>query len=241
MDILIFGSCVSRDAFNYETAGNLKLLDYYSRSSMASAFHSIPREDRYSHSLASPFQRRMVHADFSKEFRNKLPRLSFDVLLVDFIDERLPLCVHESGSIVTVSNELRKAKFLKNQDGRIIHPHTQSHFELWEKGWSEFVTQAAQQGFLNRIWIHHAYWSTENEDGSPFSSQAAEEIDAANAHLNKLYRRTALDIPKNQSLIVETELLRANRAHRWGPAPFHYVDEYHHRLTELLSSVTPRN
>lgn len=87
MNILIFGSCVSRDAFNYEAASNFKLLAYFSRSSMGSAFCPITQEDRYSHSLTSPFQQRMVHADFSKEFRAKLPKLSFDILLVDFIDE----------------------------------------------------------------------------------------------------------------------------------------------------------
>ena len=91
MRVLIFGSCVSRDAFDFVTDGSVSIVDYYARSSFASAFHPDPVEDRFSADLASSFQRRQVRRDFSKTFPHAVRTSNFDLLLVDFTDERFQL------------------------------------------------------------------------------------------------------------------------------------------------------
>lgn len=66
MNVLIIGSCVSRDIFNLPAAQDLQLSLYVARSSLASIFSPIPFKDTYSAHVKSPFQKRLVEWDIEK-------------------------------------------------------------------------------------------------------------------------------------------------------------------------------
>lgn len=55
--------------------------------------------------ILSPFQRRVVGYDMDKSFWQKLESLSFDLLLLDFIDDRFDLMRTKDGGLFTLSNE----------------------------------------------------------------------------------------------------------------------------------------
>ncbi|HDL5870270.1 TPA: hypothetical protein PXF52_002553, partial [Mannheimia haemolytica] len=84
MKILIFGSCVTRDAFTFDKNNLFTLVRYFARSSLATAFDSLKVEDKYTKKLKSAFQQKIVGADLSKEFRNYVTQQDFDYLVIDF-------------------------------------------------------------------------------------------------------------------------------------------------------------
>lgn len=89
----IYGSCVSRDVFRFAREGSFHIADYYARSSLISAmappvavsgFYDLEK-------ITSNFRRRSVERDLSKTLLNALTQKKYDILLLDFIDERISI------------------------------------------------------------------------------------------------------------------------------------------------------
>lgn len=236
--ILIYGSCVSRDIFNEVNSSRFSIVDYVARSSMASAFDSLPLVDRHSSGLSSPFQRRLVKLDWEKSFSSDFYNNSFDILLVDFIDERLNIFAFDSGGVCTISNELVNAGFKKNlETGREIKSGTDEFYERWEAGWSLFVGKLREHGLFDKLRINKVYWGKLKEDGSSFDDSVGYiAIDAANNFLERLYARAALDVPTEQFLCFAPEFMVGALDHRWGVSPFHYIKDYYRSALSLLAS-----
>ena len=71
--VFIYGSCASRDAFELDIDGQFEVIDYYARSSIASAFSDKPGQDFYSDKLKSRFQqRRCLSNKLSADFMRRL-------------------------------------------------------------------------------------------------------------------------------------------------------------------------
>lgn len=240
MKVAIFGSCVTRDAFNLEEAGRFELVSYFAKSSLASAFDPVEVPDSYSARLASAFQRRIVQADFAKSFAKALAGLEFDMLLLDAIDERFSLCAFESGGLCTVSTELASTGFNQSRPaGRLIRSGTDEFFSLWERGWAALLAALAAGGRLDRLRINKAFWSERDAEGADYApAYPRERIAGANAFLRRLYQRMAEDLPGGQFLEFEPGLLVGAAEHRWGRCPFHYAPEYYASLLARLTAPT---
>ena len=79
--MVIFGSCVSRDAFEYDDSHEFRIVEYFARSSIGSAFaHNGPGQINLE-SLRSQFQRRVVEFDLLKTFPQFLVDADFDILV----------------------------------------------------------------------------------------------------------------------------------------------------------------
>lgn len=238
MKLAIFGSCVSRDALDFVVEEDgIALVDYYARSSLASAFCSNPVEDRYSRHLTSTFQKRQVKRDFDKAFRKALPGMEFDILLMDFTDERFSLFRLEDGRLVTQSAELRQSKFPAPMAGRSIRAFTEEHYRLWEHGWRAFTAALAADGRLDRLRVNGALWADRTETGEGFGElHPASYIEGANRHFTRMLGRIRADLPEEQIHTYAPELLRGNASHKWGPAPFHYAEPYYRRTIAQLAA-----
>lgn len=234
--IFIYGSCVSRDIINFGGDGFV-LVDYLARSSLASAFHPKQIEDKYSATLVSPFQRRLVAADLSKELKVILEKIEFDLLLIDFIDERFNLFLFDDGSICTLSNEILKTGFLDTGPaGQIINSGSDEFFTFWLNGWKLLVSELQINGLLDRVRVNPVLWASLTEDGNNFSPTYSQtKIDAANKTLNRLYSYVAADLGSHQFLQFSPTLFKGTNKHRWGLSPFHYVDEYYQTALRQLS------
>lgn len=158
LNVLIFGSCVSRDIFNFDTTDQVRLVDYYARSSLASAFCPLTREENLSHRIVSPFQRRIVKADLDRSFREQLACLDFDVLLIDFIDERFDLFVTDDGHVITLSNELLSTGFAPaSERGTVIRSGSEPFFDLWQAGWKSFMDTLDRHGQRDKVKINQVF------------------------------------------------------------------------------------
>ncbi|HED7970130.1 TPA: hypothetical protein R6B71_000088 [Campylobacter jejuni] len=136
--ICIFGSCVSRDIIEYDMKNNFELIDYYARSSFASLASSAMIEQSVLDNIQSSFQKRMVLRDMDKSFIKKVKKNDFDCLLIDFIDDRFHFYKILKNSIVTVSNEYKKAKG-KLYSSNMIYSKSQEHIDLWRKGIEKYI------------------------------------------------------------------------------------------------------
>lgn len=204
---------------------------YFARSSFASAFAVGKVDDTFSAAIPSTFQRRQVRQDLLKTFAETLPEINFDILLVDFTDERFPLYVLDDGRVLTVSAELQRTAFSQDISGRLVKPFTTEHFRLWEQGWVRFLRRMDECGFISRIRICRSLWSDTTQSGSGFGKEnAPQHIDSANKHFRRLFQRCSIDLNEGNFYDFDPSLFKAKDDHKWGKAPFHYVDAYYQAM-----------
>lgn len=237
----IHGSCVSRDAFTWAGDRAPPLVAYFARSSVASAYGSAPVPDHFSGRLQSSFQRRQVKNDFGKTLRTAVVEQPYELLLLDFIDERFPLYRTDDGGVVTISAELSRCGFPDQLPGRTVAAFGDEHFELWETGWRSLVALLDQCGRLASLRVNAVWWASRTEDGEPFGAgTSAHRIAQANGHLARLYDRAAADLAPSQLLRFPESLFEGGLTHRWGPAPFHYTDAAYAAMLEQLAATRER-
>lgn len=240
--LMIFGSCVSRDVLNFDVEKAIALVDYYARSSFASAFAAKPGVDTYSANLQSGFQAAIVKADLEKSLQHSIREQSFDLFLIDLIDERFNVFVTDEGALFTVSNELRSAGFDPQAEiGTLVKSGSEEFFALWEAGWERFVSILKETGQLNKVVVNRTLWSSQTSAGNDFSPQfQAAYIAESNSFLMRLYERMDCDLSAQQFISPPSSMICGNEQHKWGISPFHYVDDYYlfmlHELRAAKSS-----
>lgn len=105
MRLFIYGSCVSRDALEFQQDGP-ELVKYVARTSLA-VQQSAPKVlTSLLERIPSPFQREMMMIDMQKSLFQLLESEQYDVLLLDFIDERFGIAQFEDDARFTLSADL---------------------------------------------------------------------------------------------------------------------------------------
>ena len=237
--LLIFGSCVSRDILNYQQdKTQLVVVDYYARSSIASLGARPIELPSAVQNIRSKFQKRMVERDFGKDFLTDLAGLQFDILLLDLIDERFNLYLEPGGEACTLSSELLSTGFPGDSSGgSTIHSGSEEFWRLWEAGWLILLNELRRLGVLDCLVVNQVFWGSRTESGGSFEPHySSRKIDSANKFLARMYRRIEADIPSEQFLRFDHELMAGSVTHRWGISPFHFVDGYYHSAIKQLSA-----
>lgn len=230
-EIVIFGSCVSRDAFAF----GIPFSDYFARSSLVSAFPALGVEailDIDLSGLESAFQRRMVYADTRKTAGQRIGEKGYDYLLLDLIDERFSL-LPSGGGFVTLSPELVRAQpSLARAEGLI-----DTHAGVRWKYWCDAARRLIDACGSHRVIVNRAYWANVDDTGQPLPDQ--DSIRRANVLLARMYGfldafdgLRGIDYPEN--------VLVARSDHKWGRAPFHYVPGFYHHTLATLGALVRR-
>ena len=237
--VLILGSCVSRDPFGIHPNLNSDYLvvDYYARTSLASLC-AMKCSTVYDLSkISSPFQRNMVHRDFCKDFFTDIGTLNFDVLLMDFVDDRFGLLEFFDGSAITDSDEFRSAKLkFSDSDCILIPSFSNSFYEKWSTGskklW-DFLKRTSQE---NKVLINKVYWAHRDDQNIEFPN--GDFINVANSYLDRLYGSLESFIPKRQFICYDGISFVGSTSHMWGRSCFHYTKDIQERcLTEIKRFV----
>jgi hypothetical protein len=239
--VLIHGSCVSRDTFEFLDPKTFTLTDYVARQSIISAMGPSAAEPRSLALLTSAFQRRMLAGDAASSFRQTLREHAgeVDLLVLDLFDERLGVFEHLDGSFSTDSVELRSLGEQGLPAGALHHRMGSGrHRDLFEAALHELRTDLDALGLRSRTVLLAPRWADHDwEGGEPASSFGA------NAWaMNPVFDRYVdlagrlLDVPVLGNKIDA----RSEPEHRWGSAPFHYDDETYAELAALLSAHSPR-
>ncbi len=238
MRVLIYGSCVSRDAFEVDGGEEFTVAGYFARSSIASAFATTPFVGPDTDLLPSKFQARIVRADLEKSLVSTIEEADFDVLLIDLVDERFDLICDSSGALCTASAELGSI-FQMDAGAKRIGSGSEEFLQRWEAGWRSLVTALDSRGSRDRLRVNKVFWSTSRTDGGVFEGAYSEEsIRRANEVLAQLYEIMAADLAPEQFYRYSDEEMVADASHKWGPAPFHYTNAFYDKTLRHLRHET---
>ena len=157
--IFIYGSCVSRDIFNFDSRKRFYLVDYYARSSLATLPGDPYCNEEALSEISSLFQRRMVSRDFSREIIDDSRLDQADIILFDLIDERFDLALLPSSHMVTASAELLGTGFMRSNAPliRSIKPGSVERRDLWLKGVELLFNRLKERKLLSRVIINKVF------------------------------------------------------------------------------------
>lgn len=114
--INIYGSCVSRDIFEWDKEKQFCIPVYVARTSILSNLNTnIWNMNSTDINLDSPFQREAVMTDLNKTVYDKFKSNMSDYLLIDFIDERFRIAKVDN-LYATYSVEMMNSHFLDDKD-----------------------------------------------------------------------------------------------------------------------------
>lgn len=230
MRVLIYGSCVSNDIFSF-VAHEHQIAAYLPRMSLATAFGpSVPEHLIFAakKEIESLTHRYWVLNDLEKRLEKVLTTTSYDILLLDFIDERLHLAVAENGALFTRGEEFRRSEAgLWNYE--MIRSTSPQHFELWKKGVDAFAKFVDPQ----KVFINKVFWAAVANDGSQFDEKY---VDENNRFLEKLYRHIEINYAFN-FITYEPEVFVGDAEHQWEKSPFHYIPRYYAEAMNALNRM----
>lgn len=232
--IFIYGSCVSRDAFNFpEAQDKFELVGYCARSSLASVGSlSIDVDHKLLSNIQSNFQRKMVENDMTKQLLNDIVNIDFDILLIDLIDERFDLLEVAPNRFITYSNIYADACNGLPM-GRIIKKLSSEYMELWLRGLNRFYSILREHNLINKVIINQVRWAFpfKREQNSLFADDYIQEN---NKFLRDCYIELNALFPSNSFLVFGESLIQQDLAHRWGASPFHYIKLLYHAIIQML-------
>lgn len=222
-NLMIYGSCVSRDAFDVLDS-SYSLLGYVARQSMISAF-SRPTDLLSGEALASAFQNRSLAGDIKSNLLQHLRRhaADIDLLVIDLTDERLGVVRLPDGSYVTHSRELVSSGRLRMVEGPkpTIDVATEQHWTLWESSADRLFNALTAMGLREKTIVLNTPWAEVTELGEPVENfrggTSTAELNAyfaeCCAHI-RTFGYTVLTLPE--------DLRYAASDRKWGTAPYHF-------------------
>lgn len=220
--IFIYGSCVTRDAFEHSLHHH-ELLQYVARQSWVSAASS-PTMLLNGKALNSKFQNRMLDGDLAS---NALPSIrkhadQIDLLLVDLTDERLGVHHLPDNTFITRSVELVSSKRLELLKSRPAHVKfgTDRFLELWQQSATAMAFRLSAMNLLERTLVVATPWAAVDETGTPVASHTADDIELANKCMEKMSSYAEKIGFRVSNMPIE--LAVSSSQHKWGVSPFHY-------------------
>lgn len=226
----IYGSCVTRDAFQLD--GIPSLSDYFARSPLISAFGRAPAElptGMDLETVPSAFQRRMVTRDLQKSLPGALQALSSrDVIIIDLIDERIPVA-WVNGGVLACSSEASRAGFTANKASQLAVGRP-GFITAWQRAAEELIEMLQNR----RVVLNKAYWAVKDDTGQELQSRFPVELhNKTLRHMYTVLERglqcDVIDYPDN--------LFVADSKHRWGLSPFHYTAPFYSHFVARLQEI----
>lgn len=227
-EVTIYGSCVSRDIFNFPNK-DLRMRAYFARSSFISAASSPSQLPSQQSQLTSPFQQRMLEHDITSRVLPQLASLNDQIYLVDLIDERGGVLELEDGGFVTDLSELRHSGWRKLVGS--VRKHSlgeETHLELFR----DSIDPVLEVIGGPRTVIIKSNFAEFTDQGEPVPDYGG----TSSAEWNELYEPyfTLLEESGLQVLEAPAELCIADSKHQWGVAPYHYVPDFYHWVSDQL-------
>lgn len=249
--IALLGSCVTHDALPDPPPGRPKMT-IVSKTGLASLM--APKIDgltlpRVLGSLTpGGWMERCVRADVAKTGLDQIERQCPDVLLVDFMDDRLPLFA-AGGSVFCESHEFQESGLLSRapfNTGLSIDRLSRAAWRLWSDGLDRFQSRVRHGALAGtRMVLHRAYMAsrcTPADAATPLAAELTGEatkdwIRRTNALLVRQHLAFLRAFPDAVVIDVSAELRVADAAHIWGAGPFHYVPDYYAAFRERARAV----
>ena len=253
--LLIYGSCVSRDAAAALPRGRHRLAGYIARQSLLSAGHPASEHLPEELGLQHAFQERMVRADFAGDVFEQIRGAAggsgaagaagaassgagVDLLLWDLTDERHGVHWFLDGGVVTRSVDALGSEAIRpllDPDRRIPFG-SELHLEGWREAAAEFKRLLEDAGLFEKTVVLEVPWAETTDDGEPVPASMGLEPAEAN-RLYKPYYQAVREL--GFDVLTVDQPVHADPDHQWGLAPFHYAPDVYRRINEGLAARLP--
>lgn len=239
--VRIFGSCVTRDPVDSLIGKVVDLVGYHSKSSFISQCSRSTEPFPLEIPAGSDFGSRVVREDVEKSILGTLATNDYDFLLVDFVDDRLPL-YHLAGCLYTGS------RFFENSYSDHIDYSTKPLSVFSKDGQDRFIS-AVLEFFSSlvdsgvpqeKIIVHRAWWSRFYESAGArhkFADEKLSEVHAFNSLAAKAYKRIKEAWPESRYIECPVESIVADAGHKWGLDPFHFGENYNAAFRDRLTGI----
>lgn len=236
--ITIAGSCVTRDAFEFDF-GKYSLQHYFARTSIVSLMSAPVPIDENDIKLDSKFQRKCVYNDLSKNFFREIKETKSDFIILDLIDERFNL-LKTGDSFITNSHELKISKYSDKLSATEIK-RDETQYPLWEKAAKMFFEKLFLIYKPSEVILHKTFWKECYYDNfgteQPFIKNIY-EIRRHNKLLDMYYNYIEENFPNISVIDMKETGLISSEKHMWGIAPFHYEDTHYHYFLLQLDEIS---
>lgn len=235
MKVFVHGGCVSRDMLEFQTDPRFfELACYSARSSLASLSLEKIKSRLDLSELTSKFQIRMLENDHQRDLLKKLESIDFDIFLIDFNVERYDLVNINDLGYVTNSSEFSKLKLNGNKKiTKKISAYSDLHFDKFMIGFEKIYRIISEKGLSDRIFIKKLYWTDTDEAGNQLVKYL-DQIKKVNGKFDRIYNALTRKYPRLNFIEFDPAVLIANSNHKWGLAPYHYIDKLY---LNALSSI----
>ena len=243
----VLGSCVTRDiwtALKRPTAS----LAYFARTSVATLTSPpVPMVEDELMLLSSPWQRRAVLWDASREALRWIERKRPEVLFLDFIDDRFDLIDTGEGLLLD-SAELHNTKIVPTrfEGARRIDRLSDECEQIWRDGFDSCLARIRAVSPDTRIVLHRAWFQEtiaypDRTERWPQRIWVGPGRQAPLAELNRVmrsyYEHVQKRLPGVDVLEPGPEHQASAHQHRWNKHPVHYVDSYYAACWEQIESM----
>ena len=238
--VLVVGSCVSRDTFEFLDPDHFTLQGYVARQSLVSSFAPGGEPHFDLSALSSAFQRRMLDGDARSSLPGIVAELAdeVDLVLWDLVDERLGLLDHDGGHVTTDSVELRQARLDGQAPSGPSGPAFGSpeHLDRFRAALPQWRSLLEDHGLLSRTVLVAPPWAAATQTGEPTPSSFGLDAERAN-ELTQAYLDAAVEVLGVKVLGRGLTGAVSHTDHQWGPAPFHYDDTTYLALAGEVAST----
>ncbi|MGQ9007517.1 DUF6270 domain-containing protein [Bacillus stercoris] len=238
MKIDIFGSCVTRDPFSF-VENEYVIENYFARSSLVSLYSRPLNIKKDGIELDSEFQKKQVYNDLHKIFRRHIQKESDNVLIIDFIDERLDVLKFYDTFIT------RSMEYVNSNLPRILNTtlfeKSEDFFSSWEASALSF-TQELKKYHKGIIILHKAYWKEQyiDKNGDILNFENDQDIKKNNSYLKRMYTFIERNLAERVHCI-ELDSYKCDANHKWGLSNFHYEEQYYIDFISSLNSILKKH
>ncbi len=237
-NIDIHGSCVTRDAFEYDTCNLFKVNEYVSRCSIFSAVSKPVYDIKVDSDKTYGFKLQCVQTDFSKNLFERFAQSNAKILVIDLIDERHNLLMH-NGCFVTDSVCLQESEIIEKESFVFEKINsidfTDSTIDNAINIYAERIMKVyePQKILINRALFAREYRGL-NKAIYAFPDERQKYIAKMNHKLEKLYAKLESQFPGCSSFDMPEKTL-ADEENKWGLTPYHYTKEFYLEFINYLS------
>ncbi|WP_237860986.1 DUF6270 domain-containing protein [Pseudomonas sp. PGPR81] len=234
--VAILGSCVTRDLFEFQksTLDAFEICFYMARSSVIS-WMAPPCFDPKLGIDASSFEGKRSHWDKLKLHWRLLEESRPDIVIIDFIDERIGIVQHQS-SLMSASGPLLKAFERKNITHEIKRPWSPEIQQLRAWALPAFLDKVGS--ICPNIFVHKAVWAYQYKANNTLESFKGGEFERLIELNNSIIDPMLATLEDSATAVEQIGGLEAGLVaggdHKWAFCPYHYDSTYYKTVAKQL-------
>lgn len=173
----------------------------------------------------------MIKGDVASNLRSEIQAAEPDLVVWDICDERSGVKKAKSGGLVTsITNHVRRG-IHPGPFGKTIPFGADSHFVMWQRALEQFLVSLEQYGLVDKLVLNATPWALQDEAGEDLG----EVPRAFNANSERYIAEAEKGGIRVARIAQEAAVARSD--HKWGPAPFHFVDDTYRAALNAISAL----